>query len=85
MTIFLKLLHWIKKLTLKYHIYNYIMNYLSSVNIEPYNNKNYPFNLQIFKNGLSIDFKSPITFILGENGFGKSTFLESLSYFNILS
>lgn len=63
------------------------MNYLSSVSIEPEANKNYPFNLQIFKNGLSINFKSPITFILGENGSGKSTFLESLSYnigFNVL-
>ncbi len=61
--------------------------YLSSVNIKPQKIKNYPFNLPIFKNGLSINFKTPITFILGENGSGKSTFLESLAYnagFNVL-
>ncbi|MFH1137143.1 MAG: AAA family ATPase [Pseudomonadota bacterium] len=39
----------------------------------------YPFNLGIFRNGLEIEFTRPVTFLMGENGTGKSTLLESLA------
>ena len=51
------------------------------------NKKNYPFNMPIYKNGLNLKFNKPITFITGENGSGKSTFLENLAVeigFNLL-
>lgn len=62
-------------------------NYLLSVRINKTNNKNFPFVLPIFKDGLKIEFDSPITFIIGENGTGKSTLLENIACkvgFNIL-
>jgi predicted ATPase len=40
----------------------------------------YPFNLPIFQHSQSIPFSSPITVFVGENGTGKSTLLEALSY-----
>lgn len=62
-------------------------NYLQSIVINKTNNEKFPFSMPIFKNGLTINFTSPITFIVGENGTGKSTLLENIAYkvgFNIL-
>ncbi|MDY6851550.1 MAG: AAA family ATPase [Thermodesulfobacteriota bacterium] len=42
--------------------------------------KRYPFNLDIFHKTKSIEFHSPVTFFIGENGTGKSTLLEALSH-----
>ena len=39
----------------------------------------YPFNIEIVKNFKELDFKSPVTFFIGENGVGKSTFVEALA------
>lgn len=39
----------------------------------------YPFSTALYQKGFHIDF-APITVIVGENGVGKSTFLESLAY-----
>lgn len=39
----------------------------------------YPFNLPILKNLSEIEFCSPMTLLVGENGSGKSTILESLA------
>ena len=39
----------------------------------------YPFNLGVFKDGLEIELTRPVTFLMGENGTGKSTLLESLA------
>jgi len=39
----------------------------------------FPFNLQILKNTLNLELKSSVTFLVGENGSGKSTFLEALA------
>ncbi len=47
----------------------------------------FPFTLPLFQKDWQLELSTPITFILGDNGTGKSTFLENLAYnigFNIL-
>jgi len=39
----------------------------------------YPFNQRIFSETSNLDFTTPVTFFVGENGTGKSTLLEALS------
>ena len=39
----------------------------------------YPFNLPIIKNLDKIEFHPNVTFIVGENGCGKSTILEAIA------
>jgi predicted ATPase len=39
----------------------------------------YPFNLSIFRKTMQIVFNAPVTLLVGENGSGKSTFLEALA------
>lgn len=39
----------------------------------------YPFNIDIIKNFDSIDLTKQVTFLVGENGIGKSTFIEALA------
>ena len=39
----------------------------------------YPFNIEIIKNLHEIEFSSPVTFLVGENGVGKSTLIEALA------
>lgn len=39
----------------------------------------YPFNIDIIKNFETLEFDTPVTFIVGENGVGKSTFIEALA------
>jgi predicted ATPase len=39
----------------------------------------YPFDIASIKNGFEIDFKSNVTFLVGENGSGKSTILEAIA------
>lgn len=53
--------------------------FLKEIKISKSSKKEYPFNLPLFANGFSLTLNSPITFIVGENGSGKSTFLESLA------
>ena len=38
----------------------------------------YPFNLEIFQETTELEFSSPITFFVGENGTGKSTLLKAI-------
>lgn len=40
----------------------------------------YPFNLEIFQRTREIEFLSPVTFFIGENGTGKSTLLRAISH-----
>lgn len=40
--------------------------------------EDYPFTLQIFQKTEQIQFDSPVTFFVGENGTGKSTLLEAI-------
>ena len=39
----------------------------------------YPFCIPLFKDGLEIEFKDPITIFVGENGVGKSTVIEGIA------
>ena len=39
----------------------------------------YPFNLEVIRRTRRIDLGSPVTILVGENGSGKSTFLEALA------
>jgi predicted ATPase len=39
----------------------------------------FPLNLPVLKNLSTLTFSSPVTFFVGENGSGKSTFLEALA------
>jgi predicted ATPase len=39
----------------------------------------YPFNLEILQETKKIDFKTPVTFFVGENGSGKSTLLKAMA------
>jgi len=51
--------------------------YLDREKIESFDN--YPFNIEIVKNFEELNFKAPVTFFVGENGVGKSTFIEAIA------
>lgn len=56
------------------------MLYLEKVFFENYEQKNkYPFNIPVIKNTGEISFTSPVTFLIGENGTGKSTIIEAIA------
>src|SRR5215218_2707446 len=39
----------------------------------------YPFDIPVVRSLDKIDFRSPVTFFVGENGSGKSTILEAIA------
>lgn len=39
----------------------------------------YPFNIELIRNFEGLELTSPVTFLVGENGVGKSTFIEGLA------
>jgi predicted ATPase len=43
------------------------------------NMEEYPFNIPVIQNFKSLEFRKPVTFIIGENGSGKSTLLEAIA------
>jgi predicted ATPase len=43
------------------------------------NNEVYPFNQRIFQETKSLEFQSPVTLFVGENGTGKSTLLQAIA------
>jgi len=51
-------------------------------NVRTVNNikkNNYPFTIPALSQGLNMDFTSNVTFLVGENGSGKSTILEAIA------
>jgi len=56
--------------------------HLKSVTLDPENFPSldlYPFNLRVLQDYRKITFDTPVTIFCGENGTGKSTFLEALT------
>lgn len=51
--------------------------YLDKNKIENFDK--YPFNIDIVKNFDELNFDTPVTFFVGENGVGKSTFIEAIA------
>ena len=43
------------------------------------NGTGFPFNVPAFRDGIELEFPTPVTFFVGENGSGKSTLLEALA------
>ena len=39
----------------------------------------YPFNIEVLKNMNEVNLTKPVTFLIGENGVGKSTLIEALA------
>lgn len=39
----------------------------------------HPFDIPAFQHGIELNFKTTVTFLVGENGSGKSTFLEAIA------
>ena len=55
------------------------MPYISKVNIDCPREKPFPFDVSAVRHAKELDFSNPITFIIGDNGTGKSTLLETLA------
>jgi predicted ATPase len=54
--------------------------FLSTLKISNVSDSNeYPFSIPILRNGVQLEFNSVVTFIVGENGSGKSTILEAIA------
>lgn len=46
---------------------------------EKWDQTRYPFNVRAFSKGIDLSFLTNVTFFVGENGSGKSTFLEAIA------
>ncbi len=57
------------------------MIHLQAIGVKPSAKKQarFPFNLPLVRNFGEIEFRSPVTFFVGENGSGKSTLLEAIA------
>lgn len=56
------------------------MPFIRSIELERnFSPSEFPFNLPVIKNFSGIEFSAPVTFLVGENGSGKSTILEALA------
>ena len=49
---------------------------LKTIHINHKNEDQYPFNLNLFKQNIKLDFDKKVTIIVGENGSGKSSLLK---------
>jgi predicted ATPase len=58
------------------------MLHLKSISVRAFNPQDqgsFPFTLEIVKSLRGLEFNSPVTFLVGENGSGKSTVLEAIA------
>jgi predicted ATPase len=58
------------------------MMHLKSITVREFNSQDkdsFPFSLEIVKSLRDIQFTSPVTFFVGENGSGKSTIMEAIA------
>jgi predicted ATPase len=55
------------------------MPYLTKIWLLDSHPLEYPFNLDIFKDGLNLSFSKNVSFFVGENGTGKSTLIEAIA------
>lgn len=55
------------------------MIYLKKISLAHIRPQGWPFNISIIENLSEMDFDTPVTFIAGENGTGKSTLIETLA------
>ena len=58
------------------------MIHLKSITIREFSSQDkdaFPFNLEIVRSLRELEFASPVTFLVGENGSGKSTVLEAVA------
>ncbi len=53
--------------------------YIRSLSIKKPKSNEYPFNLPLFQQLESLEFRSKVAFLVGENGTGKSTLLEAIA------
>lgn len=55
------------------------MIYLKKLTLGVNRSENWPFNINVIKSLNELEFDTPVTFIAGENGTGKSTLIETLA------
>ncbi len=56
------------------------MSYISTISIECPREQPFPYNIEAVKYAKGLDFSNQITFIVGDNGTGKSTLLETIAF-----
>jgi predicted ATPase len=55
------------------------MLHIKALEVRPFKETRFPFNLAILKDLKELRFSAPVTFFVGENGTGKSTCLEAIA------
>lgn len=55
---------------------------IKRIDFQPFESKEYPFNLPSFQQLKTLNLHQPITIFVGDNGSGKSTLLKAIAYYN---
>lgn len=56
------------------------MPYIKKLSLLPAREHPYPYDVPAVRYAKQLDFSNPVTFIIGDNGTGKSTLLETIAY-----
>jgi predicted ATPase len=54
-------------------------NFIRNIQLTQSDNDNYPYNIPAVQQIEKLEFNNPVTFIVGENGTGKSTIIEAIA------
>ena len=54
-------------------------NFIRGIQLNQNDNTDYPYNIPAVKHIEKLDLNTPVTFIIGENGTGKSTIIEAIA------